>query len=162
MNKAVISIGTNLGNREKHIGIALERIQKLIGSIYLKSSIYETEAWGFESESRFLNCVIQVISNMGPRELLSSLLKIEGELGRRREKGATYSSRTIDLDVLFYEGLVLNEKELVIPHPRLHERNFVLVPTAEILPELVHPILEKSIRQLLLESKDEQQVAKYS
>ncbi|MDZ7743855.1 MAG: 2-amino-4-hydroxy-6-hydroxymethyldihydropteridine diphosphokinase [Bacteroidota bacterium] len=162
MNKAVISIGTNLGNREEHLKTALNRMQKHIGELCLKSSVYETEAWGFESEHAFLNMVIMIETELGPHELMKDLLMIEQEMGRQRQKKDSYSSRPIDLDILFYEALVLNDKELVIPHPRLHERNFVLVPAAEILPDHAHPVLNKSIRRLLLQSSDAQKVIKYS
>ena len=159
MKKVFLGIGTNLGNRESNLKEAVARIEEYIGKVTRSSSVYETEPWGFQSGDEFLNMVVEIETKLTPSGLLGRILMIESLIGRvRNEK--QYSSRVIDIDILLYEDLVIDEKSLKIPHPLLHERKFVLVPLCEIEPELVHPLLNKSVVTLLESCLDKSKVKK--
>jgi deoxyguanosine kinase len=153
MESVYLGLGTNLGDKTTNLEIAIDKISSFIGTIVMKSSIYETDPWGFESPDKFLNMVVEVKTTLNPCGVLGKLMMIEVQMGRTR-KGTGYSSRVIDLDVLFYGSLVFATKGLTIPHPALPERRFVLVPLNEIAPRFVHPVLKKSIKELLDECKD--------
>jgi 2-amino-4-hydroxy-6-hydroxymethyldihydropteridine diphosphokinase len=159
MKRVYLGLGTNLGSREENLKQALAKIKEFIGIVTRISSVYETEPWGFLSEYKFLNMVIEVDTNLKPSGLLGRLLMIESLLGRLRE-GTGYKSRTIDLDILFYGNRIVNTKVLTIPHPQLHKRKFVLVPLWELAPGLSHPLLKKSISQLLSDCQDKSEVVK--
>jgi 2-amino-4-hydroxy-6-hydroxymethyldihydropteridine diphosphokinase len=131
--KAYIGLGANLGDREESIRSAA----KLLGASRI-STIRETEPWGYEDQPRFLNAVVELETDLSPRELLDRLLDVERELGRTRE-GPRFGPRTIDLDLLVFGDLQLDEPGLTVPHPRLHERLFVLEPLAELAPSLDVP-----------------------
>jgi 2-amino-4-hydroxy-6-hydroxymethyldihydropteridine diphosphokinase len=159
MKKAFLSIGTNLGDRKNNLENAARRIEESIGHILTSSSVYETEPWGFQSEYEFLNMVLKVETDLTPSGLLGRILMIESQIGRsRRDK--QYSSRIIDIDLLLYNDLIINEINLKIPHPLMHERKFVLVPLCEIAPEMIHPILKMSFTSLLKSCKDKSNVEK--
>jgi len=160
MSQVIISLGSNLGNRVLHLNDAISKIQKEIGSILAKSSIFESESWGFKSENIFLNQVVSFQTELMPEEILKRILKIENDLGRIRISD-TYESRTIDLDILFLDDKIINKKALQIPHPRIQERKFILVPLYEILPDFVHPISKKSIHKMLDECQDKLWVKKF-
>jgi len=159
MKKVFLGIGTNLGNRESNLEEAVARIEEYIGKVTRSSSVYETEPWGFQAEDEFLNMVVKVETKLTPSGLLGRILMIESLLGRVRSE-KQYSSRVIDIDILLYEDLVIDEENLKIPHPLLHERKFVLVPLCEIEPELVHPVLNKSVATLLESCLDKSKVKK--
>ena len=148
MKQVFLSIGSNLGNREENLKIALSRIREEIGSILISSSFYETEPWRFDTKNQFLNMAVTVETKIEPPALLEALIGIEKSMGRTRDK-EQYSSRVIDIDILFYEDLIIEAYDLIIPHPHIPERRFVLVPLVEIAPDLVHPVFQKSIRSLL-------------
>jgi 2-amino-4-hydroxy-6-hydroxymethyldihydropteridine diphosphokinase len=154
MIKVFLSLGTNLGNKQANLSTAISEIEKNIGQITLYSRIYETAAWGFECENNFFNQVILVITDMEPSLLINSCLAIEKKMGRERNKGENYESRKIDIDILFYGELIVAEDNLIVPHPYLHDRRFILEPLNEIAPDLIHPILGKSISKLLEECTD--------
>jgi len=147
MVESILLLGCNLGDRKIILESVKEEISKNVGSIIKESSIYETEPWGFEAEESFLNQAIMVETSMDPRQLLATILKIESEFGRKRSAGH-YESRTIDIDILFYEDRIINEKDLVVPHPRIQERMFVLKPLLEVSEDLIHPVLDKSVKCL--------------
>lgn len=160
MNKGVISIGTNLGDKLQNLKEASFRIQSLGCNILKQSSVYETEPWGFYPGSNFLNQVIELETNMMPGDLLDQLLKIEKEMGRERSMNG-YESRIIDLDILFYGNKVILEGNLVIPHPLIQDRRFILIPLNEILPNFQHPVIHKSISELLDSCRDNSWVTPY-
>lgn len=154
-----ILLGSNQGEREKMLQQATEAIERICGKIVSQSSIYETAPWGFESEQWFLNQVIQIKSFLVPETLLEKLLAIELQLGRVRTN-AQYSSRAIDLDLLYYSSIHLETRLLEIPHPRLHLRRFTLMPLSEIAPDFVHPVLKKTQLELLELLQDNSKVYK--
>jgi 2-amino-4-hydroxy-6-hydroxymethyldihydropteridine diphosphokinase len=154
MIKIFLSLGTNLGNQEANLSAAIAEICENIGNISLLSGIYETEAWGFESESNFLNQVIMLETNLNPAQLINSCLNIEKKMGRERKLTGNYESRIIDIDILFYGDSIVNEDKLCIPHPLMQNRRFILEPLYEIAPDFIHPLLGKSISKLLEECAD--------
>jgi 2-amino-4-hydroxy-6-hydroxymethyldihydropteridine diphosphokinase len=124
-------------------------VSQEVGSIVEISSDYESKPWGFEASHDFLNRVVEVTTILNPEQLLSSVLHIETRLGRTRSNQSGYASRGIDIDILFYDGQIITTDELIIPHPRLHLRKFTLLPLCEQWPQLYHPVLKKTVRQLL-------------
>ena len=148
MSKAVLITGGNLGSVAENLGAAREAISREVGVVERCSSVLESEAWGFEAEERFLNQVLVVATALPPEQLLERCLQIERQLGRVRRPGPRYGSRTMDIDLLFYDNRVVDSDRLTIPHPRIAERDFVLAPLEEVLPDYVHPVLKKTIRQL--------------
>jgi 2-amino-4-hydroxy-6-hydroxymethyldihydropteridine diphosphokinase len=157
MKTAFLGIGTNIGRREDNLRDAITKIEEHIGKVMVSSSVYETEPWGFQSMDKFLNMVVKVETKLTPSGLLGRILMIESLLGRvRGEK--QYSSRVIDIDILLYEDLVIDELSLKIPHPLLHERKFVLIPLSGLAPEIIHPVLNKSICTLLELCEDKSKV----
>ena len=157
--KVFLGIGTNLGNRESNLKEVVKEIEEHIGQVLQTSSVYETAPWGFTAENDFLNMVLKVETVNSPSGLLKRVLMIESMLGRIRNE-EQYTSRIIDIDILLYGDQVIDEKNLRIPHPLMHERNFVLVPLCEIAPELVHPVKGKSIRVLLEDCIDKTKILK--
>ncbi|HRZ76137.1 MAG TPA: 2-amino-4-hydroxy-6-hydroxymethyldihydropteridine diphosphokinase [Bacteroidales bacterium] len=157
MHDVYLLTGSNLGDRARMLSLALQHIREKVGRIVRRSSVYQTEPWGFEDHRPFLNQAIRVKTRLSPSELLSALLQIELVLGRIRQADR-YVSRVIDIDILFYDQLILSHKHLTIPHPLLHARRFVLAPMAEIAPDLEHPVLGMSITELLLLCPDPLQV----
>ncbi len=145
--KIVLGFGSNLGDREKYINTSYKLLEERLGMMIKKSSFIKTSAWGFESKEIFLNSAAVFQTNKTPIESLRICNEIERELGRKRE-GNTYQNRTIDIDILFYDDMILNTPKLIIPHPLIAEREFVLTPLKEILPNLIHPVLKKKIKDI--------------
>jgi 2-amino-4-hydroxy-6-hydroxymethyldihydropteridine diphosphokinase len=158
MSKVYFSIGSNKGNRSGLINEAIDKIDIIIGKVVLKSSIYETKSWGFNSNN-FYNICILLESTLTPELILNKILTIEKDMGRLKTTDQ-YSDRFIDIDILFFDNMIVNSKSLEIPHPRIQLRKFVLIPMLELTPDLIHPILNKSIRQLELECVDKDQPIK--
>lgn len=148
VSSVYLSLGSNLGDRLQHLKDALEAISNKIGDIQKISSTYQTSAWGFNSDD-FYNICISLTTNINPDQLIIDLLEIETLLGRKRNHQTGYSTRPIDIDILLYNEIILNKIDLTIPHPRMLERKFVLVPLAEIAPDVIHPITKKTITHCL-------------
>jgi 2-amino-4-hydroxy-6-hydroxymethyldihydropteridine diphosphokinase len=159
-NYVFLGLGTNLGDREAYLNKSLELIRKSIGPIESVSDIYETEPWGFHCENNFLNMVVRINTNFKPADLLKKILTIEGHMGRIRDN-TQYISRTIDIDILLYRNLVINKPGLIIPHPIMQDRKFVLVPLCDLAAEVIHPIINKTFSALLRECQDESKVIRY-
>ena len=161
MTMLYLLLGGNIGDKERIFSEALAILNNRVGEIQLQSAVYETEPWGFESPDLFWNQAIEISTSLSPEEVLAQTQMIEQELGRIRKENQ-YSSRVIDIDILFYGDQIINRENLIIPHPRIQERKFALVPLNEIAPELIHPVFHKSIRQLLEESTDPLKVERVS
>ncbi len=144
-----IGIGSNLGKREKNCQDAICLLEKNSLEITKCSSMIETEPWGITEQPKFINMAIKAKTDLGPGELLKLLKKIESETGR--QPGTRWGPRAIDLDILFYDDLVFKTAVLEIPHPGIAEREFVLKPLAEIAPDKIHPVFQKSVNLLLEE-----------
>ena len=149
-------LGSNLGDRLQIMRAARKLIAMEIGHIVSASSIYETAPWGVLDQPSFLNQVLEVATEMTPEEVLRITLDIEHELGRIRYE--RWGARVIDIDILYFESLVVDTARLTIPHPRLHERRFTLAPLSEVAPNFIHPILNKNSEQLLAECVDTSEV----
>lgn len=154
MKIVFLGLGGNVGNVSDTFNAVHKMVEHSIGSIVISSSKYKTEPWGNKDQDYFLNEVIGVKTNLKPRNVLKSILDIEKELGRHRDKDNRFAPRTIDIDILFYGEQIINDEDLQIPHPRLHMRNFVLTPLAEIVPDLVHPLLKRKIIDLFESNSD--------
>lgn len=150
MSKAIISLGSNIKDRQGYLNQAIKSLQDF-SKIIKTSSFYETEPYGNKDQEWFLNAVISIETKLSPTELLEKCQEIENNLGRvRKEK---WGARTLDLDILFYNNEVIEDKNLVIPHKEIAKRSFVLTPLNEIEPEFTHPVLNKTVKQLYQELK---------
>lgn len=145
--QSFLQLGTNKGNKLINLENAKSYIKRKIGNLVSESSIYETEPWGYQDDELYFNQVVKVETLLKPIELLKSCMEIEKMLGRVRTRNG-YESRTMDIDILFYGNDIIKTEELIIPHPRLHERNFVLSPMVEIEPDFIHPIFQKTIKDI--------------
>jgi 2-amino-4-hydroxy-6-hydroxymethyldihydropteridine diphosphokinase len=153
-------LGSNLNDREMFIQRAIGNIEQSIGTVLNKSSLYETEPWGYTDDKYFLNQIIQAETILTPLEILHKIKFIEQSMGRVRST-IRYSARQIDIDILFYDDLIVYLPELSIPHKEIQNRKFVLIPMAEIAEELVHPVLLRNIGELLAACQDKSRVHKY-
>ncbi|MBS1951274.1 MAG: 2-amino-4-hydroxy-6-hydroxymethyldihydropteridine pyrophosphokinase [Cytophagales bacterium] len=159
-NSVLLSLGSNLGNRLLNINQASELMEKEAGVIKKKSLIYETTPWGKKNQPDFLNQVIELDTSLTARELLVVIQNIEKQLGRVRDQ--KWGARTIDIDILYFGDQVIEEKDLIIPHPLLTQRKFILVPLAKISPGFIHPVLEKNNSVLLQECNDTLNVTEFT
>jgi len=158
MNKAYLLTGGNMGDRQENLATAHECIGQQCGDIISASSLYETAAWGKKDQPSFLNQVLEIQTSLSPQQLLKKILHIEKQIGRiRKEK---YGPRIIDIDILLFNDEVYDYPSLKIPHPELQNRRFALVPFAEIAPDLIHPVLKKTIAELLIICPDKLAVKK--
>ena len=148
MHEVYLSLGSNLGDKRKNIRLAIEKIGEQVGEVVRQSALYETEPWGFESENRFVNAAVKVMTELSPLEVLRATQQIERELGRRKKSQSpnphhpspdthpplpVYHDRPIDIDILLYDDWIVDEPELRIPHPLMYKRDFVMIPLREIL-----------------------------
>lgn len=151
-----ILLGSNMGDKFALLNNAIEIIESRCGKVIKKSSLYESEPWGFVCDENFVNQAICIETELPANDLLKELLNIESELGRvRKENQVGYASRPIDLDIIYYGDMINEEEFLTLPHPRLHERNFVLMPLCEIAPDFIHPIFKVTNKTLLNRCCDE-------
>jgi 2-amino-4-hydroxy-6-hydroxymethyldihydropteridine diphosphokinase len=162
MNEVYLCLGGNLGNCFETFKQVCGLIKQQVGAIIMQSSLYQSQPWGMDKVPDFFNQVIKVETNISAEELLLILLEIEKKLGRERTEATTYQSRLIDIDILFFNKKMIETATLHIPHPRLHLRKFVLEPLNEIAPDFIHPVLNKTIAELLLDCPDTGQVKKLS
>ncbi|MEJ5226793.1 2-amino-4-hydroxy-6-hydroxymethyldihydropteridine diphosphokinase [Thermodesulfovibrio sp.] len=147
MNLIYLSLGSNLGDREKNLDTALSELKNEGIVILKKSSIYETAPWGYEKQPAFLNMAMEGLTLLEPYDLLKLIKEIENKMGRK--KTIKYGPRVIDIDIIFYNNIILNSEVLTIPHPLMHKRDFVLKPLCEIASEFIHPELKISVKKLL-------------
>jgi len=149
MAKAYLGLGTNLGNRRKQLLNTINHLSEKAGNISAFSDFYKTTPWGYLSPHPYLNAAVRLETSLSPYELLAVTQQIERELGRTiKSENRHYADRTIDIDMLMYDECILQTPDLVLPHPLLHQRLFVLQPLAEIAPDLLHPIFHKTITAL--------------
>ena len=161
MHKVYLGIGGNLGNKQKNFKEVYQKVENELGEIVKTSSIYETPPWGFTSDDVFWNSVIKILTVYSPEVLLSKIHLIEKSFGRKRGD-ENYSSREIDIDILYFDNLYMETDELIIPHSHINKRKFVLVPLAEIAPKLKHPILQLTSTEMLEICKDDSAIKKVS
>ena len=149
-NEAYLSYGSNIGDKKYYIEEALNEINKAYHTeIIKKSNLIETEPWGYTEQDEFLNGACKIKTLLSPKELIKFLLSIEQKL--KRERKIKWGPRTIDLDVIFFNDLISEDEEIILPHPRMHERSFVLEPLNEIAPYKIHPLYRKRVFELLEE-----------
>lgn len=158
MNNTYLLLGSNMGNSTELLSKAIEQIENKIGPLLLSSNLYATAAWGNTSQPDFLNQVIKVATHLAAAETLAIILSIEKNMGRiRTTKNAP---RIIDIDILFFNNEIINQSDLIVPHPEIQNRRFVLTPLQEIAPQMIHPVLNKTIEQLLSQCPDQLAVKK--
>ena len=157
--KIYLSLGSNLHDRERNLLLAIKKINELCGTVIEVSSLYQTGPWGMQNQPEFLNQVIEIESDYSPHELLRKVLVIEKEMGRK--PAPRWGPRVIDIDILFFDQEILSEEDLVIPHVGIPHRRFALLPLSEIAPLYVHPLVNKTIQQLLDECTDPLQAELY-
>lgn len=158
MATVFLVLGSNLGNSIDFLEKASMLLQEQVGKVIASSARYQTAAWGKTDQPDFINQVLKLETDLSPSEVLATILGIERQLGR--ERAEKWGSRTIDIDILFYDQEVVTTPELQIPHPYLQERAFTLIPLAEIQPEFMHPILKKTVSELLDELESQLEVKK--
>lgn len=159
MNKAYLLTGGNTGNRTQNLAQAQQWISKRVGQVLRSSALYETAAWGNTEQAPFLNQVLVVATDLDAPTLMQTLLQIEQKMGRART--VKNAPRNIDIDILFFNKAVYESPSLTIPHPQIQHRRFVLTPLNELSPGLVHPVLQKTVHQLLLQCSDGLDVKKF-
>ncbi len=161
MTRVYFLLGGNIGDREELLSEAIRKMTNQLGKYVQASALYETEPWGFTHEQNFLNQVVVFDSELPALDILDKTQTIEKELGRVR-KTTQFCERTIDIDILFYGDECIENERLSVPHPRIQERSFALYPLEELIPDFIHPILKKSIKQLKNECPDKLQVKKFN
>lgn len=159
MNEVYLSLGSNEGNRLQWLSKAIQLLNERCGDVVQQSPIYETAAWGITDQPAFLNMVVHLQTPHTAEQVLKGILDIETELGRQRS--IKWGPRTLDIDILFFNDEVIDIEQLKVPHPYMQERRFTLAPFAAIAPDLVHPVLKKTISQLLEECPDKLEVTIY-
>jgi 2-amino-4-hydroxy-6-hydroxymethyldihydropteridine diphosphokinase len=152
MNNACLLLGSNLGDKKQNLEQAFELLEKNVGKVIKKSSLYSTQAWGNTKQEDFLNQAVWIQTALNPSGLMQTILNIEEKMGRIRN--SKWEPRKIDIDILLYNQTIIQTNDLWVPHPHLPQRRFALVPLTEIAPDLIHPIFKKTISTLLAECSD--------
>ncbi len=147
MAKLVLLLGTNLGNKKNNLLMAIKELNAMVDKVVVQSQVFETAAWGDAAQDPYYNICVVIVTAKTPEEVLRRTLMIEKKLGRVRT-ATPYEPRTIDIDILFYDDLINGSHQLTIPHSHIAERRFTLTPLAEIMPEFIHPVHQKSILEL--------------
>ncbi len=161
MNEVFLSLGSNLGDRISNLKSAASLLSELVGNIIAVGALYETEPWGFESSSWFVNTVIKLETKLNPNEVIQKCISIENQLGRKNnEAEGGYSSRPIDIDILFFNNEIINTSNLIIPHENLHKRKFVLTPLNDIAAKFIHPTINQTVNTLLKNCLDNMSLKK--
>lgn len=151
--ESYLGLGTNLGDKEQNLRMAVQKIEERVGNMVSLSAFYATAPWGFSSENSFLNAVVCVETELSPWQILEETQAIERELGRTKKSiDGSYSDRLIDIDLLLYGDTVMQTERLVLPHPLMTERRFVMDPMVEIAPDLRHPVFHKTMKELFTSS----------
>jgi 2-amino-4-hydroxy-6-hydroxymethyldihydropteridine diphosphokinase len=159
MNEVLLLLGSNKGDRLNFLNLALDPIDQISLNTPVVSHIYESEPWGFDSKTWFLNMAVSMQTDLSPVDLLDKLMEIESDLGRTRDPEALgYESREIDIDIILFGEMILEGERLIIPHPRAHLRRFVLLPLSDIVPDCTFPGSDKSIGELLKDCPDKSEV----
>lgn len=148
MATAYIGLGSNIGNKRGNIVTAAALLAERVGDVLALSDLYETEPWGFESENLFINAVVVLSTTFSPFELLDMTREIEIEMGRKQKSDGAYHDRVIDIDILMMDDIVIESERLNLPHPLMHKRAFVMDPMVEVAPDLIHPLLGRSMRDI--------------
>ncbi len=159
MNKTYLLLGSNIGNSKARLSKATLQIKKHIGNVTRQSSVYATAAWGNTKQPDFLNQVIIVETKLPALQTMQAILSIEKKMGRIRT--IKNAPRNIDIDILFFNKEIINSKDLSVPHPQIQNRRFVLIPLNQLSPNLRHPVLKKSVHQLLIHCPDKLNVKKF-
>ena len=163
MNEVYLSIGSNEKNKKQNILSATKLLSEQCGNIVKQSAIYETPAWGFESNNSFLNIAVKIHTKLSATNLLNLILSIEKQIGRVRKKtNQPYSDRIIDIDIIFFNDEIINTENLVVPHPLMHKRLFVLKPICDINCNYKHPVLQHTITELIEFCEDDSEIVKVS
>lgn len=157
MNKAVILLGSNIGDSQGHLINALQLLADSVGEIVAKSGVYQTQPWGNTDQASFLNLLIILETSLSPEKLMEALLSIENQMGRQRI--TKWEPRIIDLDIIYFNDWIINSEHLSIPHPLMQERKFVLAPLVQILPDFMHPVLGMDSKSLLMACSDESEIS---
>jgi len=152
MQEVYLLLGSNLGEREEYLHKAAQLITERVGKVLQGSAFYQTAAWGITDQPAYINQILLVGTELDASEVLINILRIEKELGRERFQ--KWEARVIDIDILFYSDLVINEAHLTIPHPHFEERRFAVEPMLELAPDFIHPVLKKTIKSIALELTD--------
>ena len=148
-----LGLGTNLGDKEQNLRMSVKKIEERIGNVVSLSAFYATAPWGFSSENSFLNAAVCVDTTLLPLQVLEETQRIERELGRTEKSvNGLYADRLIDIDLLLYDDRVMDAEGLILPHPLMTERRFVMEPLSEIAPDVVHPVLHKTMKELFISS----------
>ena len=148
-----VGLGTNLGDKEQNLRMSIKKIEERIGNVVSLSAFYATAPWGFSSENSFLNAAVCVETTLLPLQVLEETQRIERELGRTEKSvNGLYADRLIDIDLLLYDDRVMDAEGLILPHPLMTERRFVMEPLSEIAPDVVHPVLHKTMKELFISS----------
>ncbi len=160
MNRVFLSLGSNRGNRQEYLQTAVSALEKKAGKVLKASHIYETEPWKMNDGTNFLNQVILLETSLDTQQIMDLIIETETSLGRIRSTSG-YEPRTMDIDILFFNEKAITSPSVTVPHPLISERRFILEPLCELAPNYIHPLLKKSLKQLLADCPDKHTIARF-